>query len=263
VITYRYLGLRGRLGNQMFQYATLYAIAKENNYEFGIPFKYKENNDDYQKLGLLDCFENISAKDCSNFTPSCQIQELDNMFDSSFFEIKDNSDLFGYFQTEKYFKKYKNELIKEFTFKKEIKEKISNKKQKINNPLISIHMRFGDYEKFPDVYPRCGPEYYLNGLSLLPDNCNIILFSDDLNKASSLLQKINKKFYTFDGLNNYEDLCFMSLCDYHIIANSSFSWWGAWLANSKKVIAPAKWYGTNPNAPKNWNDIYCENWEVI
>jgi hypothetical protein len=55
----------------------------------------------------------------------------------------------------------------------------------------------------------------------------------------------------------------MSLCDYHVIANSSFSWWGAWLGESKKVIAPSQWFGESPDMPKNWSDIYCKDWIII
>jgi hypothetical protein len=55
----------------------------------------------------------------------------------------------------------------------------------------------------------------------------------------------------------------MNMCDYHIIANSSFSWWGAWLANSKQVIAPKKWFGEDHEMPKIWDSIYCENWITV
>jgi hypothetical protein len=55
----------------------------------------------------------------------------------------------------------------------------------------------------------------------------------------------------------------MTKCNYHIIANSSFSWWGAWLADSEKVIAPSKWFGSMSCMPQNWSDIYCDNWTII
>jgi hypothetical protein len=53
------------------------------------------------------------------------------------------------------------------------------------------------------------------------------------------------------------------MCNYHVIANSSYSWWGAWLSESKKVIAPYNWFGEDDVMPKNWSDIYCKEWMVI
>jgi len=58
-------------------------------------------------------------------------------------------------------------------------------------------------------------------------------------------------------------MCLMTMCDYHIIANSSFSWWGAWLSESKKVIAPSQWFGAAQGMPKNWSDIYCKDWIIL
>jgi hypothetical protein len=66
-----------------------------------------------------------------------------------------------------------------------------------------------------------------------------------------------------ENTNKYIDMCLMTMCNYHIIANSSFSWWGAWLSNSKQVIAPSKWFGPANHMPKNWSDVYCEKWIVI
>jgi hypothetical protein len=63
--------------------------------------------------------------------------------------------------------------------------------------------------------------------------------------------------------DKFIDLCMITKCEYHIIANSSFSWWGAWLAKSKKVIAPKTWFGGAPGMPKDWSDVYCENWISI
>jgi len=263
MITFQYMGRRGRLGNQMFQYATLYSIAKRNNYEFGIPFSCRNAEDDYRDLCLQDCFSSLTAKDSTGFTPVAQIQENTNLFIPEFFNVKDNIDLFGYFQTDKYFKHCRDDILKEFTFNNSIKEKCKNLKQSLNNEVISIHMRFGDYEKFSDVYPRPTPEYYSSAFDMLPKNATIVLFSDDLNKASLFFKQIGKNFKIFENLNKFEDMCLMTLCDYHIMANSSFSWWGAWLGNSKKTIAPKAWYGNDSTAPKYWDDIYCEDWVIL
>ena len=72
----------------------------------------------------------------------------------------------------------------------------------------------------------------------------------------------DNRFLVSENTDNRIDLCLMSLCKGHIIANSSFSWWGAWLANRGKVIAPKKWFGPN-NAHLNTKDLYCDNWEIL
>lgn len=256
------LGKLGRLGNQMFQYATLYSIAKKNGYEYGIPFDAKSQNE-YENMCLKECFKNISAKNCKMFMPKTRVQETSNLFSFDLMKIEDNVDLFGYFQTEKYFKDYRNDILHEFAFKEEIKNKVTDIRKNYDSELISIHMRFGDYDLLPDVYPKPSKQYYENALDILPKDAKIILFSDEPHKAEEFFNSLEKKFTNIKGLNKYEDMCFMSMCDYHIIANSSFSWWGSWLSNSKKTIAPKQWYGNSPNAPKSWDDIYCEKWEIL
>ena len=82
-------------------------------------------------------------------------------------------------------------------------------------------------------------------------------------KATEFFQSLNRKVVFTESNDKYIDMCLMTLCNYHIIANSSFSWWGAWLSNSKKTIAPSRWFGSAPSAPKNWSDIYCKDWIII
>ena len=93
MLTYKYLGRRGRLGNQMFQYATLYSVAKTNGYDYGIPYHTK-SEDDYMDMCLLDCFKNISAKNCQLVMPKKQIQEQNNLFMPSLMQIEDYTDIF-------------------------------------------------------------------------------------------------------------------------------------------------------------------------
>jgi hypothetical protein len=257
------MGNYGRMGNQMFQYATMYSLAKFNGYEFGIPFSCRNSENDYVDLCLFDCFSNLSAKNCSNIKHQTRLQEDKSEFNSNFFKIPDNVDIVGYFQSEKYFKQYREDILREFTFNDLIKQKCKNLKESLGNLCISIHMRFGDYEKLSHIYPRPTAEYYKTALEMLPSDATILLFSDDLNKASSFFKTVEKDFKIFNNLNKYEDMCLMAMCDYHIIANSSFSWWGAWLGNSKKTIAPKAWYGNDSTAPKYWDDIYCEDWVIL
>ena len=87
-----------------------------------------------------------------------------------------------------------------------------------------------------------GLDYYEEALSHFDEDRNVVIFSDDPEwcKEQSLFE--SDRFLVAEGNINYVDLCLMSLCKAHIIANSSFSWWGAWLAKSEKVIAPSKWF---------------------
>jgi hypothetical protein len=109
----------------------------------------------------------------------------------------------------------------------------------------------------------CGIEYYKNALKHLPNDILIIAFSDDIVMAKQIFDSLGRKYFTPETHNQYVDMCLMTLCDYHVIANSSFSWWGSWLGESKKVIAPAEWFGDSPEMPKNWSDVYCKDWKVI
>lgn len=261
MITFKLLGRYGRMGNQMFQYATLYSIAKKNNYEFGIPYNVKSDNP-YQNFCLDQVFSNLSAKDCSNILPYSQVHESGFNYDSSIFNISDGVDIVGYFQSEKYFKEYREDILKEFSFNLNYKKEASNIRSLITDPVISVHMRFGDYKFLSDRHPICPVDYYRSALELLPKDLIIFAFSDEPELADSILNPLNRK-RLFNNTNQFTEMCLMTMCDYHIIANSSYSWWGSWLSNSKKTIAPSKWFGPSSDMPQDWSDIYCTEWELI
>jgi len=261
MITFNLLGRYGRFGNQMFQYATLFSIAKTRNYEFGIPYQIKSSNS-YLNLCLDEVFDNLSAKDSTNIIPIQRAQEKNFEYNAGIFGIPDHTDIIGYFQSEKYFKDYRNELLKEFTFKPHILDKAINVRSISTDPVISVHLRIGDYKDLIGKHPIMQKEYYAQALEYLPKDLLIIGFSDEPEEASKLFDSLGRKYFITNPEDQYTDMCTMTLCDYHIIANSSYSWWGAWLSDSKKVIAPHNWFGQD-NMPKNWSDIYCEGWTVV
>ena len=262
MITFNNMGRYGRTGNQMFQYATLFSIAKTRGYEFGIPYKRKSENS-YLNLSIDEAFENLSAKDSSEVIQIHRAQERNFEYNAGIFGIQDHTDILGYFQSEKYFKDYRNQLLNEFSFKQNIRQQASDIRSIAKKKAISVHIRLGDYEGLENKHPICQLAYYQEALSKLPDDCFVYIFSDDTQKAADIFKFLNREYLLPDTGNQYVDMCLMSLCDYHIIANSSFSWWGAWLSESKKVIAPSEWFGKDPNMPKNWSDIYCKDWEII
>jgi hypothetical protein len=263
MITFSRLGTYGRFGNQMFQYATLFAIGKRKKCEIGVPYLYNKNTNEYYKFCLPDCFCNLSAKDCIDIIPKYFVEEKNFTYEPGIFGIEDNTDIIGYFQSEKYFVDYREELLKEFAFNDKIYKQAVDMRSLTRSPAISIHLRLGDYVNLQDSHPICSLDYYVEALKLLPDDLLIYVFSDDIPQAIEFFKSLNRKVVFTESNDKYVDMCLMTLCNYHIIANSSFSWWGSWLSDSKKTIAPSKWFGPNRNSPKNWSDIYCKDWIII
>jgi len=260
MIGFNNFGIHGRLGNQIFQYAALLGISKKYDFDFCIPpSKFENVWQDHQlfKVFKLSSLRNVGY--VANNFPT--IQERFYHFDNEIFEnFIDNSNLNGYFQTEKYFEHISNEVKENFNFHSEIidpcKEVICTE-----NDYISLHVRRTDYVNNYIEHPPLSLDYYKEALGLVDSSKTVIVFSDDSDWCKE--QDIFKpdRFLISENNDNATDLCLMTLCSEHIIANSSFSWWGSWLANSQKVIAPINWYGTEGNTSKNNNkDLIPERW---
>jgi len=266
MISFNNLGNLGRLGNQMFQYASLKGIATNRNFDFCIPpvkyFGSRDPNVRSSDINIYNCFDGFSPNQL--LTNYNSVEENHFHFDKNLFDTcEDNTDLVGYFQSEKYFKHIESEIKKDFSFSKEV---ISECKTLLNSlqeseEWISLHIRRTDYVHLQENHPLVPIEYYKNCLDQLDPTIPVVIFSDDPDWC--LLQEIFSSNRFFVSRNNtMYDLCLMTLCNYHIVANSSFSWWGAWLSDSKKVFAPKKWFGENY---KNYilDDLYCDGWIVL
>ena len=167
--------------------------------------------------------------------------------------VSDNCYLYGYWQTEKYFKTYENIIREDFYFHNNLDSYNAALKSKIEGTTsVSIHIRRGDYvsdSKTSKIMNVCGIKYYedaIDKISLQVDSPHFYIFSDEM-------QWVRENFpfsypVTFVNQNtknnSHIDMQLMSACKHNIIANSSFSWWGAWLnPNPKKIIiAPSKWF---------------------
>lgn len=258
------LGNLGHLGNQMFQYAFIRSLSIKHNRNFIIPPKEVFGKHFYLQLRscIDDCFELNCERDLGNFPT---LQEGHFHFDSEIYEnpSSENVDLFGYFQTEKYFKDVEKEIRKDFVFKEEIYSPTKEQFDSIvgKNPTISLHIRRTDYVTNSN-HPVQSIEYYHQALNELDQDLPVIILSDDPEWCKTQEIFSGDRFLISESDNCYVDLCLMSLCNYHIIANSSFSWWGAWLAKSKKVIAPKNWFGGDciNNLTK---DLYCPDWIIL
>ena len=258
MIGFDHIGTMGRLGNQMFQYAALKGIAAHRGYEYTIPPENPRIQID--NYGLIEAFELSDNKKIGWLNTQYDIiAEKHFHFDEDLFNtFPDGSGLYGFFQSEKYFKHIEDEIRKDFTFKKDWLEPC--KECFGDDEYIGLHIRRTDYVQKQSYHPLCTLYYYERALKKLP-NIQVIIVSDDPEWCEN--QELFKpdRFLISDSGSNIVDMCILSLCKYHVIANSSFSWWGAWLAESEKVIAPKIWFGSQANLDDS--DLVPQHWERI
>lgn len=174
-------------------------------------------------------------------------------FNEKVFCVPQNCYLSGYWQSERYFSnEYANLIRNQFTFKTPlsgINSEIADKIASCNS--VSLHIRRGDYvsnSATNDRHGTCPVTYYENAMSYIEKNVDsptYFVFSDDINWVKQSLKFQNPYYFVSHnvGLESYNDMRLMSFCKHNIIANSSFSWWGAWLNTNtgRQVIAPNVW----------------------
>jgi len=260
------LGNLGRLGNQMFQYTALRGLAQRHGYEYCLPPRSvvatRDPNCAASDITMFECFKIPNApKRVTNFR---KVMESRFGLDHGLWEnCPDNISLYGYFQTEKYFKHIEKQIREAFTFVDEIRQPTEEafKSNFGDVEVLSIHIRRGDYFLY-NTHPVQSLSYYSQGIKNFSREIPVMVFSDDIEwcKEQEIFQ--NDRFIFAEGNNTAVDLCLQSLCTYHIIANSSFSWWGSWLSKRKKTVAPITWFG-GKNADRDLSDLYLPGWIVI
>ena len=280
------------LGNQMFQYAFGYALSKKNDdvlkldisgyktstlrqYELGsfsifaerIASKREWKSLKYQHEGIFRRIGRKMRKKPLAFA-NTYIKESHFQFEEAVYEINDSVYLDGYWQSEKYFQEYRSDLLRQFTIKGAIHSESFAYVEKVNDmESISLHVRRGDYvadAHINSIHGNCELEYYCEAVSVMKakvKNPHFFVFSDDLSWAKKHLNFINSTTFVELGKDvpDYEELYLMSQCKHNIIANSSFSWWGAWLNQNhdRIVVAPKKWF----NDPSfNTVDLIPASW---
>lgn len=246
--------LQGGLGNQLFQWATSYSLSKKLNCDYFFDLTY------YKSSGSrpldLSKISNLQIKEYAGERVRLQLVK-DNF---EYTDIKSYSYLDGYWQTEKYFKQEKATIKSLLSPTPELINVLNAKYKILEQDTVSLHVRRGDYVGLQTFHPLQSIEYYAESLSQLSYK-NVLVFSDDIDWCKKNLKFKNCSFS--EETDNITEIYLMSLCKDNIIANSSFSWWGAWLNKNddKRVIAPKNWFGSN--GPSTWEDIYCDGWTVI
>jgi len=233
--------IAGRLGNNMFMIAHAYAKALEQNKQLIVP---------REQVGHMhDFLDNIFRK-------------LDVYIDMPDEMKATGATIYaGYFQSERYFKRYSEAIKQLFSPTREFIEQAYQKYPFLRESAITcVSVRRGDYLIYKDYHPVVSKEYIDAALTRIPLTNYHLVFSDDHPWCRENLSHLKNVHYIEAPV--HEQMWLMSMCDNFIISNSSFSWWGAYLSRNprKVVVAPQTWFG--PNGPKTWNDMYCDGWII-
>ena len=265
--------LAGGLGNMLFQISAGYAHSlriKSNFFLLDSNTNFKENYFDQVCDQISKKFAKKTVhswkKYKTNIFSKIPVHPHKNLelikqgcFKYSPVPIKDNIIIEGFFQSEKFFKDYTNEIKGLFTFDNNIKKKNDIKFNSSKKKKLGIHFR--RYKVMTDILPPMPWIYYELALKKFDSQkYDFFCFSDDIDDVKKNFDV--KKFNFLENNNELDDLYCLSQCDSVIMSNSTFSWWGAWLGKSKeKVIVPPLWFGRA--GPRDLEDLIPDRWEVL
>lgn len=274
----------GGLGNQMFQYA-LYQEMLHRGREAKLDLSSYEEKQNFRQFELdlfgLD-YEVASLRECArlgecSYSPADKLRRklfgkrksyyeeaLDQGYQPEIFD-RDPVYLDGYWQCEKYFKDIRRLLLEKFSFPQTLCVEGQKLLDKIRHTeAVSLHVRRGDYldaKNFHVYGDICTKAYYQNAIRWIRQNCEnpvFYLFTNDTEWVKNEIWEPGMELIgPSEGKKDYEDMFLMSQCRHNIVANSSFSWWGAWLNQhgDKKVLAPRRWFHHY-----TVSDAICEDW---
>lgn len=261
-----YCYLKGGLGNILFQMAATLAFSKENNTEPSFPNLLSHlkflNEETYHnpKINYADDYMQF-FQNCIVESPHQHLPKYEYPFHYDSRIPQNNSIVNGFFQSEKYFYKYKNEILKYFEPNDQINNEVDVILKTLPKEFNVIHVRLGDYLKSPGSHYNLPISYFLNGIKLLDSKLPYVIFSDDIEVCKNNF--IGDQYIFMENKKDYIDLFVMRKGKNYIISNSSFSWWGAWMSHEiNRVIAPKQWFGPVLSY-HNVNDIIPYTWEKI
>lgn len=269
--------LMGGHSNQMFQYATARSLAIQHNTKLLLSMEWFKHMEGVKspRVFELDGYNiidtvykpTITKRLINRATGLVYYEEKNALYDPSLSKLGSNVYLHGNFQSEKYFKDIRPTLLQDFSYKELPSKKNAQllKEIEAHPQAVSLHIRRGDYvqdAKVSQVHGMAELDYYVKALKHLKKtvkNPKLYVISNDVEWCKQNL-KFDAEMVIVDNNNTgAEDMRLMRACKHNILANSSFSWWGAWLNENpdKIIIAPKKWYNdtsisTADLIPDNW-----------
>jgi len=275
--------LMGGLGNQLFQIFTTIAYALKEGHQFKFTSNIKLANRNTYWFSFLSSLQNYIGK--YNANNLRKISEKGHHYEKLPNLSKNNKVLlYGYFQSEKYFKDYKNDIYNliNLNYNKNLVKDIFNEIISTNptNTIISLHFRLGDYINIPNILPIMSIEYYSAALNHMKNNLKpsdvvtILYFCEqtDITKVDYMIEQLKLECpsnWTFkicpEIIPDWKQMLLMSLCHHNIIANSTFSWWGAYFNDKedKIVCYPELWFGEKLKLTHKTCDICPSEWICI
>ncbi|RPD41912.1 alpha-1,2-fucosyltransferase [Chitinophaga barathri] len=273
--------MKGGLGNQMFQYAAGRCLSVMNKVPLALDKgSYEPRQADMYGLGGLnvDALEatpemipqpGFIGKVINRLAPVPMrriFKESSLEFDPLFFKVKPPVYLKGYWQSWKYFEPVKHLIRQDFQFSIRFSENIMAKAAELRSKeSVAVHFRRGDYtnSEAASFHGACGPAYYEEAVKRFPGATFCIFTNDPAWVKDNLPAGISYEILSGSLTHTqYEDLFLMSQCRHQVIANSSFSWWAAWLNDyeGRQVVAPLKWYATEE---LNVHNLVPSDWQRI
>lgn len=258
-----YIG--GRLGNQLFQIAAALSLAIDHNAEAFFP-DYKERNDYNIPINRKMVFPNLNFEKPHAKVEYTYIEHQDFKF--SPIPYRPNMKIYGYFQSEKFFKHNKDKILPYFEPSDNIIAYLQEKySDLLSHPCtVAIHLR-GYLQEDPNLekmFPYVGREYVEQAASLFPEDALFVILSDQIDWVKQELKDFSRPHVFIEKQAHYHDLFLMSLMKHQIVSNSSFGWWGAYLNKNpeKVVVAPYPWFHPQHHLssehiiPDDWVKIY-------
>ena len=274
--------LMGGLGNQLFQIFTIISYSLDNNIEYKI-IEFKKDkvspldNKSLRNTYWTNLFNNIYSNTIQKLSGNIYIYNEPPFKYTPLPIIKDKTNNYmfvGYFQSYKYFNHNLDQILQQINMEDKLNI-LNNKTNYDFNNIVSLHFRIGDYIMNQEFHPILIINYYINCINQLiidtkRDDWTVLYFYEESNKniidnhILTLQSKFNKlKFIGIDHkLEDWEQMLTMSLCQHNIIANSTFSWWGAYLnKNNNKVYYPDIWFGKGANI--DVSNMILDTWVEI
>lgn len=253
--TFSQFGRFGRWGNMLFQFAATMAHSKRMDESAGFPLDAAQDWAIYFEKPLPT----------THYFSSDRFFAEDAAYRSFHYQPlpeRSNLDLLGYFQSSKYFKGCEEAVREALIPNKRVCGYLGDNADFIHDKTVAVHVRRGDYVRKQHHHALLSEDYYKEAMSHF-DDCKYLVFGEDSEWIEEKFRNMPNCSYV-EPVDPIIDMLMMSMCTHNIIANSSLSWWAAWINNNanKRVIAPKQWFGP-ACTHYDLSDLYEPEWMVI